>query len=84
MSYVMVERLPFGSSSFTGCTADVFSTDVLNISCTHPDFDAVGPMEVYQPQQWARATVYDERGNVLFDFQSEAGKHRWDAKVETT
>lgn len=84
---VVVERLPFGSSSFSCSTADC-SHDVLTVSCTDAEFDRQhGPMHVYEPHEWAHATVYDEQGNVLASFASDAGQQQaadWMAKVRTS
>jgi len=77
LTSVTVERLPFGTSSFSQCSAAVSDDDVLTVRCTDATFDAKhGPMHVFQPGTWAEALVQDTRGNVLLAFASTAWTQR--------
>lgn len=78
---VVVQRRPWGTTSYTECVADVFTADVLTISCTDDVWDQRwGPMQIFPPGTWEAATVYDDRGDPLYSFmsiqaQAEAGAH---------
>lgn len=78
---VVVERLPFGTTAFQLCTADIFDTDELTISCTDAEFDeAHGPMQVFKPGTWAHATVKDAQGNILFHFVGRSAQQSRDVE----
>jgi hypothetical protein len=63
---VVVERLPFGSSSFTLATVDEFTRGELTITAEDGRV-----MEVYKLGTWLRATQYDSHGWSLYTFTSE-------------
>jgi hypothetical protein len=68
---VVVERLPFGSSSFTNCVVDEFTTGELTVTA---DDDRV--MQVYKPGTWLTATQYDSHGWSVYSFTSEEASRR--------
>lgn len=81
LTSVHVELLPFGSSSFPMCVADVYQPDQLTVSCLDELFDtAYGPAKVFAPGTWCEATVLDARGNVLYAFTSVAHRAVLDAR----
>lgn len=73
-SAVRVERLPFGSTSFSQCRAELIAEDTLAVICTDEAWTAThGPMQVYQPEHWIEATVYDVHGNKIQKLTSKTG-----------
>ncbi len=65
-SSVVVKRFPFGVSTFPNCTADIFDTDELTITCVEEGCDRV--MAVYRPGTWREATVYGSNEYPMFSF----------------
>ena len=68
---VVVERLPFGSSSFTLCHVDEFTAGELTVTA-----DDGRVMEVYKPGTWLTATQYDSHGWSVYSFTSEEASQR--------
>lgn len=64
--YVMVERLPFGSSYFQGATVDKFEGDTLTITV----LETKEVWTTIPAGSWLVATAYDRHGHPLFHFTS--------------
>lgn len=74
---VVVERLPFGTTAFQLCNAEVLEPDTLTVSYTDADFDEKYGPRVFKPGAWASATVKDANDNILAHFvgrQTQQGK----------
>lgn len=67
LSFVKIERLPFGISQFSGCTVDIFEPDTLTVTRT----DTEQVIATFAPGRWATASVMDGRGNPLASFVSK-------------
>lgn len=68
MTYVLVDRLPFGLSSYSECVADVFERDTLTITCPDQDDRIV---KTFAPGTWQAATVIEVPSNhPLYGFVS--------------
>jgi hypothetical protein len=77
LTYVVVQRRPFGESTFSQCCADVFDHDTLTVSCTDAEHDArFGPMQVFQPGTWESATCYDSDAHPLYTFLGVTPKEK--------
>jgi hypothetical protein len=70
-SCVVVERLPFGSSSFTLATVDEFTKGELTVTAEDGRV-----MEVYQSGTWLTATQYDRHGWSVCSFTSDEASRR--------
>lgn len=85
MSYVNVVRLtelPLNNHtmeseySASGATADQFEPGVLTITAV----ETGAVLDTFQPHQWKRATVYNDRDYPEFTFQNDRA---WQGHVES-
>lgn len=72
---VLVEQR-VGSSTFARCSADIFAPGELTITAQDDD----RAVQVYPPDRWIEATVYDVNGNVISLFLSPFGQQQADAR----
>lgn len=74
---VRVEQA-IGSTTFARCDADVFEPGELTIT----SLDTEQELQVYPPDAWVEATVYDVNGNVLSLFLSPFGQQQAAKRLE--
>ena len=80
---VVVERYPFGSSSFPLCVADVFEHDEVTIMSLDETWAAQhGPVKVFTPGTWLLCTTYDQNGDA-YHFASDLGNARVKAAYDS-
>jgi hypothetical protein len=68
---VVVERLPFGSTSFSLADVDEFTKGELTVTAEDGRV-----MEIYKPGTWLTATQYDSHGWAIYGFTSDEASRR--------
>lgn len=66
MTFVKVERHPYGITQFSGCTAEISEDDTVTVTCTEDG----RVMQTFAPGTWRSTVVLSDKGMPLYAYVS--------------